>query len=82
MGNHYNWFCIIKWWSNVCFYFYFPFSIAADEISQWLGLAPKLGLTKAQIDSVVAVHPTASEGNLQEIERERERDREREKKKL
>jgi len=35
--------------------------IAADEISQWLGLAPKLGLTKAQIDSVVAVHPTASE---------------------
>lgn len=35
--------------------------IAADEMAQWLGVATKLGLTKAQLDSVIAVHPSAAE---------------------
>ena len=35
--------------------------IAADEMAQWLGVATKLGLTKAQLDSVIAVHPSSAE---------------------
>lgn len=35
--------------------------MGADEILQGFGVAIKMGATKADIDSVVAIHPTASE---------------------
>jgi glutathione reductase (NADPH) len=34
------------------------FGIAADEMMQGFGLAVKLGITKQQLDSIVAIHPT------------------------
>ena len=33
----------------------------AGELSQVLGIAVKAGLTKAQFDATMAVHPTAAE---------------------
>ena len=35
--------------------------IAADEMLQGFGVAMKMGATKADMDSCVAIHPTASE---------------------
>jgi glutathione reductase (NADPH) len=35
--------------------------LGSDEMLQGFGLAVKLGATKEQLDSVVAIHPTASE---------------------
>jgi len=37
------------------------FGIAVDEMMQGFGLAVKLGITKAQLDSVIAIHPTGAE---------------------
>ena len=34
---------------------------ASDEILQGFGVAMKMGATKADLDSVVAIHPTAAE---------------------
>ena len=34
---------------------------SADEIVQGFSVAVKMGATKADLDSVVAIHPTASE---------------------
>ncbi len=34
---------------------------SVDEIIQGFGVAVKMGATKADFDSVVAIHPTASE---------------------
>ena len=35
--------------------------IGADEMTQGFGIALKMGATKADVDSVVAIHPTSSE---------------------
>lgn len=35
--------------------------MAADEMLQGFGVAMKMGATKADLDSSVAIHPTASE---------------------
>ena len=35
--------------------------LAVDEILQGFGVAMKMGATKADFDSVVAIHPTSSE---------------------
>ena len=35
--------------------------LGADEMLQGFGVALKMGATKKQIDSCVAIHPTASE---------------------
>ena len=35
--------------------------IASDEILQGFGVAMKMGATKADFDSSVAIHPTAAE---------------------
>jgi len=37
------------------------FGLGSDEMLQGFGVAIKMGATKADIDSVVAIHPTASE---------------------
>ena len=34
---------------------------SVDEMLQGIGIAIKMGATKKQIDSVVAIHPTSSE---------------------
>jgi glutathione reductase (NADPH) len=41
----------------------FVFSVgrASDEILQGFGVAVKMGATKADFDSCVAIHPTAAE---------------------
>ncbi len=36
--------------------------IGADEMIQGFAVAVKMGATKADLDSTVAIHPTASEG--------------------
>ncbi len=35
--------------------------MASDEVIQGFGVAMKMGATKADFDSCVAIHPTASE---------------------